>query len=43
VDFKKVMEAGVDGIFTNRSSELLKYFKRPETGSVTQLLEKNGY
>jgi glycerophosphoryl diester phosphodiesterase len=43
VDFKNVMDAGVDGIFTNRSSELLKYFKRPETGSVAQLLEKNGY
>ncbi|WP_260962387.1 glycerophosphodiester phosphodiesterase [Pseudomonas citri] len=43
VDFKKVMDAGVDGIFTNRASELLKYFKRPETGSVTQLLVKNGY
>ena len=43
VDFKKVMDAGVDGIFTNRASELLKYFKRPETGSVTQLLQNNGY
>ncbi|MCJ8202776.1 glycerophosphodiester phosphodiesterase [Pseudomonas sp. RGM2987] len=43
VDFKKVMDAGVDGIFTNRASELLKYFKRPETGTAVQLLENNGY
>ncbi|KHK64237.1 glycerophosphodiester phosphodiesterase [Pseudomonas frederiksbergensis] len=43
VDFTKVLDAGVDGIFTNRASELLKYFKRPVTGSVAQLLEKHGY
>lgn len=43
VDFKKVMDAGVDGIFTNRASELLKYYQRPATGSVAQLLERNGY
>ncbi|MGE7956365.1 glycerophosphodiester phosphodiesterase [Pseudomonas sp. NPDC089530] len=43
VDFKKVLDAGVDGIFTNRASELLKYVKRPASGSVTQLLEANGY
>ena len=43
VDFKKVMDAGVDGIFTNRSAELLKYFKRPASASVAQLLDANGY
>ncbi|MCQ6257798.1 glycerophosphodiester phosphodiesterase [Pseudomonas sp. Q11] len=43
VDFKKVLEAGVDGIFTNRAGELLKYLKRPETGSVAQILKNNGY
>ncbi|MDP9532678.1 glycerophosphodiester phosphodiesterase [Pseudomonas protegens] len=43
VDFKKVMAAGVDGIFTNRSAELLKYFKRPASASVAQLLEASGY
>jgi len=43
VDFQKVMDAGVDGIFTNRASELLKYYQRPATGSVAQLLERNGY
>ncbi|SDZ03319.1 glycerophosphodiester phosphodiesterase [Pseudomonas sp. NFIX28] len=43
VDFKKVMDAGVDGIFTNRAAELLKYVKRPASGSVSQLLQANGY
>ncbi|AAY93786.1 glycerophosphodiester phosphodiesterase [Pseudomonas protegens] len=43
VDFKKVMDAGVDGIFTNRSAELLKYFKRPASASVAQLLDASGY
>lgn len=43
VDYKKVMDAGVDGIFTNRASELLKYYKRPAAGSVAQLLENNGF
>ncbi len=42
-DFKKVLDAGVDGIFTNRSSELLKYFKRPSAKTVPQILEANGY
>ena len=43
VDFKKATDAGVDGIFTNRASELLKYFQRPAPQTVNQLLEKNGY
>jgi glycerophosphoryl diester phosphodiesterase len=43
VDFKKVLDSGVDGIFTNRAAELLKYAKRPASGSVSQLLEANGY
>lgn len=43
VDFKKAMEAGVDGIFTNRSSELLKYYQRASHMNVDQLLERNGY
>ncbi|RUT38831.1 glycerophosphodiester phosphodiesterase [Pseudomonas sp. PAMC 29040] len=43
VDFKKAMDVGVDGIFTNRASELLKYYQRPATKSVNQLLEQNGY
>ena len=43
IDFKKAMDAGVDGIFTNRASELLKYYQRPASQSVNQLLEKNGF
>ncbi|MET0774229.1 glycerophosphodiester phosphodiesterase [Pseudomonas sp. UMAB-40] len=43
VDYQKVMDAGVDGIFTNRASELLKFYKRPAAGTVGQLLQNNGY
>ncbi|AWA40980.1 glycerophosphodiester phosphodiesterase [Pseudomonas fluorescens] len=43
VDFEKVMAAGVDGIFTNRASELLKFYKRPAVASVDQVLKNNGF
>ncbi|KAA0975135.1 glycerophosphodiester phosphodiesterase [Pseudomonas sp. ANT_J28] len=43
VDYQKVMDAGVDGIFTNRAGELLKFYKRPAAASVAQLLQNNGY
>jgi glycerophosphoryl diester phosphodiesterase len=43
VDFQKVMDAGVDGIFTNRAGELLKFYKRPVAASVEQVLLNNGY
>jgi glycerophosphoryl diester phosphodiesterase len=43
VDFEKVMAAGVDGIFTNRASELLKFYKRPASASVDQVLKNNGF
>ncbi|KIF63722.1 glycerophosphodiester phosphodiesterase [Pseudomonas fluorescens] len=43
VDYEKVMAAGVDGIFTNRASELLKFYKRPAAGSVDEVLKKNGF
>ena len=43
IDFKKAMDAGVDGIFTNRASELLKYYQRPAPHSVNQLLENKGF
>lgn len=42
-DYQKVMDAGVDGIFTNRSSELLKFYQRPSSRSVAQILSANGY
>ncbi|MCW8275494.1 glycerophosphodiester phosphodiesterase [Pseudomonas sp. PCH199] len=43
VDYQKVMDAGVDGVFTNRASELLKFYKRPAVASVDQVLKNNGY
>ncbi|PWK44753.1 glycerophosphodiester phosphodiesterase [Pseudomonas sp. OV226] len=43
LDYQKVMDAGVDGIFTNRASELLNFYKRPAAGTVAQLLQNNGY
>ncbi|WP_371919613.1 glycerophosphodiester phosphodiesterase [Pseudomonas sp. BBP2017] len=43
VDFAKVMAAGVDGIFTNRSGQLLRYFARPPTLNEAQILEAQGY
>ena len=43
VDFEKVMASGVDGIFTNRASELLKFYKRPAATSVDQVLKNNGF
>jgi len=43
VDYQKVMDAGVDGIFTNRSSELLKFYHRPASRSVDEILKANGY
>jgi len=43
VDFKKVMDAGVDGIFTNRAAELLKFYGRPAKSSVEQILSREGY
>ena len=43
VDYQKVTDAGVDGIFTNRASELLNFYKRPAAASVAQLLQNNGY
>ena len=42
VDYQKVMDAGVDGIFTNRARELLTFYKRP-AASVDQVLKSNGY
>jgi len=43
VDFEKVMNAGVDGIFTNRAAELLKFYKRWPSSSVQDLLNDHRY
>jgi len=42
VDYKKVMDAGVDGIFTNRAA-VLKFYKRPSPRSVDEILTGQGY
>lgn len=43
VDYRKVMAAGVDGIFTNRASELLKFYGRASSQSVGQILQAQGF
>ena len=43
VDFQRVLDAGGDGIFTNRPAALLDYLQRPPARSITSLLEQHGY
>ncbi|PJY95120.1 glycerophosphodiester phosphodiesterase [Pseudomonas donghuensis] len=43
VDFRKVLDAGVDGIFSNRSGQLLRYLARPSARSEAQILRAEGY
>jgi glycerophosphoryl diester phosphodiesterase len=43
VDFKSISERGVDGFFTNRASELLKFYGRPSKESLDSILKRNGY
>ena len=43
VDFRQVLEAGVDGIFSNRSGQLLSYLGRPSARSEAQILRAEGY
>lgn len=43
VDFHKVMDAGVDGIFTNRTDQLLKFYGRPGKSSIEQILLREGF
>lgn len=43
VDFEKVKKAGVDGVFTNRAAELLKFDGRPPARSVQDILQAEGY
>jgi glycerophosphoryl diester phosphodiesterase len=43
VDYKKVMDAGVDGILTNRASGLLTFYKRQSTRSVDEIWKGQGY
>lgn len=43
VDFKTVSEQGVDGFFTNRASELLKFYGRPSKESMDSILKRSGF
>lgn len=43
IDFDKAMKAGVDGIFSNRAGELLRFYGRPVPVAEGQLLHKLGY
>lgn len=43
VDFANVQKAGVDGVFSNRTSELLKFYGRPAKHSVQDILTAQGY
>jgi len=43
VDFARLAPRGVDGFFTNRSAELLKFYERPAKQSPAALLQQLGY
>lgn len=43
VDFKAISEQGVDGFFTNRASELLKFYGRPSKESMESILKRSGF
>ncbi|WP_220035724.1 hypothetical protein, partial [Serratia marcescens] len=42
-DFKALGADGVDGFFTNRTSELLKFQGRPAAQDMDALLRRHGY
>ncbi|KTB71384.1 MULTISPECIES: glycerophosphodiester phosphodiesterase [Pseudomonas] len=42
-DFKRISNDGVDGFFTNRTAELLKFYGRPAKESIETILKRNGY
>jgi len=41
-DYANAMQAGVDGIFTNRAAQLLRFYQRP-TENESALLDRSGY
>ncbi len=43
VDFQELDKRGVDGFFTNRPAELLKYYGRPSRDSMDSILKRYGY
>ncbi|MBJ9976896.1 glycerophosphodiester phosphodiesterase [Pseudomonas sp. S75] len=42
-DFAKAMAAGVDGLFTNRAGQLLRFYNRPAVPEEAQVLDRLGY
>lgn len=42
-DFAKAMDAGVDGIFTNRAGALLRFYQRPAVADEGQVLQALGF
>ncbi|WP_425298833.1 glycerophosphodiester phosphodiesterase [Pseudomonas duriflava] len=43
VDFQKISAQGVDGFFTNRPAELLKFYDRPSSDTIDTILKRHGY
>jgi glycerophosphoryl diester phosphodiesterase len=43
VDFKELSKRGADGFFTNRASELLKFYGRPSKESMDSILKRSGF
>lgn len=43
VDFKAISANGVDGFFTNRASELLKFYGRASKESMDAILKRNNF
>ncbi|WP_296262624.1 MULTISPECIES: glycerophosphodiester phosphodiesterase [unclassified Pseudomonas] len=43
VDFQAISARGVDGFFTNRAAELLKFYGRPSKESIESILKRIGY
>jgi glycerophosphoryl diester phosphodiesterase len=43
VDMNKIIQSGVDGLFTNRADVLLKYYGRTPQDSVDEILKKYKY
>ncbi|MGA9221291.1 MAG: glycerophosphodiester phosphodiesterase, partial [Pseudomonas graminis] len=38
-----ISEQGVDGFFTNRAAELLKFYGRPSKESMDSILKRSGF
>ena len=43
VDYARLAPRGVDGFFSNRAAELLKFYERPAKQAPAALLKQLGY